>query len=85
VNGVAPGGTMTDLRGLAVLSQEDRSHFAEPGIRERLRANPLQIALEPADLAGAYAFLASRTDARGITGTIITVDGGTSLRMPRRD
>ena len=85
VNGVAPGGTMTDLRGLPVLGQDGQSHFAEPGLEERMRANtPLQIGLEPPDLAGAYVFLASRANARGITGTIITVDAGATLRMPRR-
>jgi NAD(P)-dependent dehydrogenase (short-subunit alcohol dehydrogenase family) len=85
VNGVAPGGTITDLRGLAVLSQDDRSQFADPGTEERLRAgNPLRLALQPADLAGAYAFLSSRTNARGITGTILTVDAGAMLRVPRR-
>jgi 2,3-dihydroxy-2,3-dihydrophenylpropionate dehydrogenase len=85
VNGVAPGGTRTDLRGLAILSQDDRSHFADPALIERLRAgNPLGMALEPPDLAGAYVFLASRANARGITGTIVTVDAGSTLRMPRR-
>src|SRR6266446_1652592 len=85
VNGVAPGGTMTDLRGLAVLRQDDRSHFANPDTEERLRTNnPLQIVLAPGDLAGAYVFLSSRTNARGITGTILTVDAGATLRMPRR-
>lgn len=85
VNGVAPGGTMTDLRGLPVLGQDARSHFAEPGLEERLRANtPLQMALAPSDLAGAYVFLASRANAGGITGTIVTVDAGSMLRMPRR-
>jgi NAD(P)-dependent dehydrogenase (short-subunit alcohol dehydrogenase family) len=85
VNGVAPGGTMTDLRGLATLGNDDRSQFANPAIAERLRAgNPLQLALQPDDLAGAYIFLASRRDAKGITGTIVTVDGGAMLRMPRR-
>ena len=84
VNGVAPGGTMTDLRGLEALDAEDRSHFERPGTEERLRAgNPLHMALAPQDLAGAYAFLASPA-ARGITGTVVTVDGGASLRMPRR-
>jgi NAD(P)-dependent dehydrogenase (short-subunit alcohol dehydrogenase family) len=84
VNGVAPGGTPTDLRGLAVLGQDDRSHFADAGWEERLRANnPLHMVLEPGDLAGAYVFLASRS-ARGITGTILTVDAGSTLRMPRR-
>ena len=86
VNGVAPGGTMTDLRGLSVLRQDHRSQFADPNTEERLRANnPLQIALAPGDLAGAYVFLSSRTNARGITGTILTVDAGATLRMSRRN
>jgi len=85
VNGVAPGGTITDLRGLAVLHQDDRSQFTDPGTEERLRGgNPLQLALQPADIAGTYAFLSSRTSARGITGTIVTVDAGAMLRRPRR-
>jgi len=84
VNGVAPGGTMTDLRGLQSLGNDDRSQFADPAIAERLKAgNPLHIALEPADLAGAYVFLSSRGSARGITGTVVTVDAGSMLRMPR--
>ena len=86
VNGVAPGGTRTDLRGLAVLDQDERSHFADSGLEERLRAdNPLRMVLEPDDLAGAYVFLASQAHARGITGTIVTVDAGLTLRMPRRN
>jgi NAD(P)-dependent dehydrogenase (short-subunit alcohol dehydrogenase family) len=84
VNGVAPGGTLTDLRGLQSLGNDDRSQFAAPDMAERLRAgNPLHIALEPADLASAYLFLASRRDARGITGQILTVDAGGLLRVPR--
>ncbi|MBV8121334.1 MAG: 3-(cis-5,6-dihydroxycyclohexa-1,3-dien-1-yl)propanoate dehydrogenase [Alphaproteobacteria bacterium] len=84
VNGVAPGGTMTDLRGLQSLGNDDRSQFAAPGMADRLRTgNPLRMALEPADLAGAYLFLSSRRDARGITGTILTVDAGSMLRVPR--
>jgi NAD(P)-dependent dehydrogenase (short-subunit alcohol dehydrogenase family) len=84
VNGVAPGGTLTDLRGLQSLGNDDRSQFSAPDMAERLRAgNPLHLALEPADLAGAYLFLASRRDAQGITGTIVQVDAGGLLRMPR--
>ena len=41
------------------------------------------MALEPADLAGTYLFLSSRTNAGGITGTIVTVDAGGMLRIPR--
>jgi NAD(P)-dependent dehydrogenase (short-subunit alcohol dehydrogenase family) len=85
VNGVAPGGTMTDLRGLAALRRDDHSHFSDPSTEERLRGgNPLHMALEPPDLASAYVFLASRSNARGITGTVLTVDAGSTLRMPRR-
>ena len=85
VNGVAPGGTMTDLRSVAALSLEDRSQFAIPGTAERIAAgNPLQLALDPSDLAGAYVFLASRANARGITGSVVSVDAGSTLRMPRR-
>jgi NAD(P)-dependent dehydrogenase (short-subunit alcohol dehydrogenase family) len=86
VNGVAPGGTMTDLRSVAAFSLEDRSQFAVPGTRERIAAgNPLQLALDPADLAGAYVLLASRANARGITGSVVSVDAGSTLRMPRRN
>jgi enoyl-[acyl-carrier-protein] reductase (NADH) len=75
---------MTDLRGLVSLGNDDRSSFAVPGMADQLRAhNPLHIALEPPDIAGAYVFLASRTSARGITGTVVTVDAGGTLRMPR--
>jgi NAD(P)-dependent dehydrogenase (short-subunit alcohol dehydrogenase family) len=85
VNGVAPGGTITDLRGLATLHQDGRSQFADPAIADRLRAgNPLQVALQPDDIAGAYLFLASKEGAGRITGTVLTVDAGATLRVPRR-
>lgn len=85
VNGVAPGGTITGLRSVAALQLEDRSQFDLPGAAERIAAgNPLQIALDPADLAGAFVFLASRANARGITGSVVSVDAGSTLRMMRR-
>jgi NAD(P)-dependent dehydrogenase (short-subunit alcohol dehydrogenase family) len=85
VNGVAPGGTRTDLRGLVAMGQDEHSHFADPSVEERLRANnPLHIALQPEDLASAYVLLASRANARGMTGIIITADAGASLRWSRR-
>ena len=56
-----------------------------PATAERIAAgNPLQLALDPADLAGAYVFLASRANARGITGSVVSVDAGSTLRMMRR-
>jgi 2,3-dihydroxy-2,3-dihydrophenylpropionate dehydrogenase len=85
VNGVAPGGTITDLRGLATLRQDGSSQFADPNVADRLRAgNALQTALQPDDIAGAYVFLASQRGAGSITGTVVTVDAGATLRMPRR-
>jgi NAD(P)-dependent dehydrogenase (short-subunit alcohol dehydrogenase family) len=80
VNGVAPCGTITDLRGLVSLGEDGRSQFANPGLAERIASgNPLRTALMPDDLAGAYVFLASRRNARGITGSIVTVDAGAML------
>jgi NAD(P)-dependent dehydrogenase (short-subunit alcohol dehydrogenase family) len=85
VNGVAPGGVRTDLRGLVTMEQGEQSHFADPTIVERMRtSNPLQHALQPSDLASAYVLLASRPNARGMTGQIITVDAGSSLRWSRQ-
>ena len=84
VNGVAPGGIITDLRGLVAVGRSERSHFADSGFEERLRStNPVQIALQPSDLASAYVLLASRSNARGMTGVVLTVDAGSSLRWSR--
>ena len=84
VNGVAPGGTVTDLRGLAALGQDQRTHWMTGDVEERLKAgNPLGIAMEPRDLAGAYVLLASRASGRAITGEIVTVDAGARLRRSR--
>ena len=85
VNGVAPGGVMTDLRGLEVLDQAAESQFSQPGTDERMSLNnPLGLAMQPEDLAGAYVFLSSRTDAKAITGFILNVDTGSMLKWMRR-
>jgi NAD(P)-dependent dehydrogenase (short-subunit alcohol dehydrogenase family) len=87
VNGVAPGGVRTDLRGLAVLHQSEASHWAAHDVDwgERMRAGvPLQIELQPGDIAAACAFLASKENARAMTGVIVHVDAGSSVRMLRR-
>jgi hypothetical protein len=42
------------------------------------------MAPDPDALAGAYVFLASRSNTRGITGATVTGDAGLTLRMPRR-
>lgn len=81
VNGVAPGGTLqTDMRGLRSLDLHERRLGATPDREAELRARtPLDIALEPADHAGAYVLLASGR-ARGITGEVISSDGGIGVR-----
>lgn len=75
VNGVAPGGTLTDLRGLAVLGQSERSHFAT-------HPDPARLA-PPKSHAGAYVFLASRENSGATTGAIIHSDGGAIVRSIR--
>jgi NAD(P)-dependent dehydrogenase (short-subunit alcohol dehydrogenase family) len=78
VNGVAPGGTLTDLgvttplRGVAQTRSGDESAQA---IRGR---NALQIVMEPTDHVEAYVLLASE-GGRAMTGSIIRVDGGVGL------
>lgn len=84
VNGVGPGGTLTDMRGLAALGQQGHSRFSDLQAADRMRAtNPLQLALEPKDHAGAYLILATRELSRAITGTVIITDAGSLLRWPR--
>jgi 2,3-dihydroxy-2,3-dihydrophenylpropionate dehydrogenase len=81
VNGVAPGGTIgTDLRGPSALGLAERRLDDRPGRADELRQRtPLQMALEPADHAGCYLFLASDR-ARHLTGEIIRSDGGLGVR-----
>ena len=84
VNGVAPGGVATDLRGLEVLDQHRESHSSRPENVERIRASsPLQAALYPPDLAGSYLFLASNELSGTVTGTVVLNDSGSSLRVRR--
>jgi NAD(P)-dependent dehydrogenase (short-subunit alcohol dehydrogenase family) len=81
VNGVAPGGTLdTDMRGLRSLELHERRLGSAPDREANLRARtPLSVALGPGDHAGAYVFLASDR-ARGITGEVISSDGGIGVR-----
>jgi NAD(P)-dependent dehydrogenase (short-subunit alcohol dehydrogenase family) len=71
VNGVAPGGTRTDLRGLAALGQ-DQLLARTPATEARLKP--------PEDHTGAYVYLASKENARHTTGAIIDTTSGASAR-----
>ncbi len=80
VNGVAPGGTITNLqvvtslRPLAPVPLD--AHAREARLQSR---NPLRIAARPEDHAAAYVLLASE-QGRTMTGEIIRVDGGLGVR-----
>ncbi|GFE84644.1 3-(cis-5,6-dihydroxycyclohexa-1, 3-dien-1-yl)propanoate dehydrogenase [Steroidobacter agaridevorans] len=82
VNGVGPGGTLTDLRGTAALGHAERSigiHLEETA-RTIAGSTPLGFAQEPRDHAGLYVLLASRENARAITGEVLMSDGGVGVR-----
>lgn len=82
VNGVGPGGTLTNLRGTSALGHEGRS-LADKRAESAERIGnsvPLRFAQEPEDHTGLYVLLASRTNARAITGEILMSDGGIGIR-----
>jgi NAD(P)-dependent dehydrogenase (short-subunit alcohol dehydrogenase family) len=77
VNAVAPGYVPTDLRASESLPQDSRASAP------RTAADmPLHVLGSPDDYAAAYVFLASDACSRIATGTILTLDGGTTLRGP---
>lgn len=80
VNGVAPGGTITELHGIPALGNHEHRLKDVPDIETIIAANPLGLAAQPQDHAWVYAFLASRERAPAVTGTIIHSDGGLSIR-----
>ncbi len=80
VNGVAPGGTATAIRGLKSLNQEEPM-LSAPKMKEALKSiNPLQLEFDAKDHAGSYLYLANGELSRGVTGVIINSDGGLGSR-----
>lgn len=77
VNGVAPGGTGgTRTAGLSSLDQRETADQVQ-GRDERIAAGTLLGRTpQPADHAGAYAYLADATQSGIATGIIINTDGG---------
>jgi 2,3-dihydroxy-2,3-dihydrophenylpropionate dehydrogenase len=85
VNGVAPGGTLTELRGIPALDNDDMSLKDLPDVEGLMASvNPLGVAAQPGDHAAAYALLAGKENIRAITGTIINSDGGLGVRGMNR-
>ncbi|WP_295685557.1 3-(cis-5,6-dihydroxycyclohexa-1,3-dien-1-yl)propanoate dehydrogenase [Nevskia ramosa] len=81
VNGVAPGGMKTNLRGLQANGTGAQSLADVEGLDQMLcDITPLQISPKPEDYCGPYVLLASATDAGPITGAIINTDGGLGVR-----
>jgi 2,3-dihydroxy-2,3-dihydrophenylpropionate dehydrogenase len=83
VNGVSPGGTITNLN--VIPSLKDCVKTIDESTRKKLirSRNPLQIAQDPEDHTGAYVLLGSN-DSKAITGTVIESDGGLGVRgMPQ--
>lgn len=79
VNGVAPGGTITDLAVTPALRPyciRKSSQEREESIKHR---NPLRMAMQSEDHVASYVLLASDQSC-AITGEVISSDGGLSVR-----
>jgi cis-2,3-dihydrobiphenyl-2,3-diol dehydrogenase len=80
VNGVAPGGVDTDLRGPEALGMEGRSIAS---LRMPASAHlyvPIGRLPTAAEYAGAYVMFASRSDGAPATGAVLNHDGGLGVR-----
>ncbi|HZR83444.1 MAG TPA: 3-(cis-5,6-dihydroxycyclohexa-1,3-dien-1-yl)propanoate dehydrogenase [Candidatus Binatia bacterium] len=83
VNGVAPGGMPSDLRGPRALGLADRSWASMPVDRIVERFSPLERPFAASDYAGHYVLLASRANAASVTGSVHNCDGGIGVRGRR--
>lgn len=82
VNAVAPGGTATNLRNGEAFGQPPPPPptMTNEARAERMKlGNPLRVAATPEVHVAAYVFLASN-EAKAATGTILSSDGGLSIR-----
>lgn len=83
VNGVAPGGMASDLRGPAALGMAGLSWGTLPVDRIIERLSPLGRPISPADYTGHYVLLASRENSLTVTGSVHNCDGGMGVRGRR--
>jgi NAD(P)-dependent dehydrogenase (short-subunit alcohol dehydrogenase family) len=81
VNGVAPGGTVTPLKGPQALGRENERLSDIPGFAESVAdAMPLGFIAQPEDHAGHYVLLASRANSPATTAAILQSDCGWEIR-----
>jgi NAD(P)-dependent dehydrogenase (short-subunit alcohol dehydrogenase family) len=85
VNGVAPGGTVTGIRGPRALGQDTLTVRemlpSEDAAKKMIVAGtPLDWDPVPETHASAYVYLASKERAPAVTGAIISSDGGVDVR-----
>ena len=79
INSIAPGFVATRIFGASLgLTREQAQNIANQASSNAAVPNPLRIAGQPQDMADAVLFLAS-SEARYITGTNLTIDGGTTI------
>jgi NAD(P)-dependent dehydrogenase (short-subunit alcohol dehydrogenase family) len=83
VNGVAPGGMPSDLRGPRALGLESTRFSSLPVDSIVQTFSPLGHPISPADYTGHYVLLASRANASTVTGSVHNCDGGIGVRGRR--
>jgi len=84
VNGVAPGGISTDLRGPESLGMAQRSIASIDLNKIAPERVPIGMVPNASDYAAAYVFFASRQDHIPATGSILNYDGGFGIRGLRQ-
>lgn len=81
VNGVAPGGMKTALRGLSANGTAEQSLNQMDSLDEMLKEiTPLQVSPRPQDYCAPYVLLASKENSPATTGALINTDGGLGVR-----
>lgn len=79
INAVAPGFTATRIFGSSLgMSREDADNLAQHALARTKVPSPLGVAGKPSDIAESIFFLVSDASSY-ITGTCLTVDGGTLI------
>lgn len=80
VNGVAPCGMASDLRGPAALGQEGKRIMDSRSPEAIAGILPLQFFPDAADFTGPYVMLASTANNRVLSGVMINADAGLGIR-----